>query len=406
MEESAGGEGLGGRARRALALIGASVLVLAGSAGTYLWRSADHPYSGPPPPQTSRPVLVTMAATSERQAWVLVHDSGGPESFLFHTQDGGAHWGRQLSVNGVAMIRFADSRRGVLVNYQTGSQPEAAIPRVFATTDAGDHWRPVAMPRLSLGFSGHPFFLDPDRGWVLGIRPPSGGAPIEEEYVLWRTSDGGRLWERLVSVDATQASDHGVSGRDVISGISFGDSDAGWMVTLGQLGSLAVYATRDGGHEWTRSAVGSAPPGAGAEDWFYPGPPLVSRNGSGMIWVFDRELNQTFLLRTSDGGNSWAEARPAPPAGGLLTVGSVSGAVAWVVGGSRAWVTADSGRSWAVSGSLPGGLGLGAVAPVDASIAWVQGRSMAADSNPTRWTLFRTTDAGRHWNSVTVPSLS
>jgi hypothetical protein len=80
--------------------------------------------------------------------------------------------------------------------------------------------------------------------------------------------------------------------------------------------------------------------------------------------------------------------------------------VGWIASGGGAWVTADSGRSWTRSGALPGGLGLGAIAPVDASVAWAQGQNAAAGLNPTRWVLFRTADAGRHWAPVAVPSLS
>ncbi len=405
MQEEVGREVFTKRAKRALALIGVAVLVLAGSAGAYLWRSADHPYNGLPPPPTSRPVLVSMTATSERQAWVIVHDSGGPESFLFHTDDGGARWHRQLSINGLGVLRFADARRGVLLNYQLGSQPEARIPRAFATMDAGAHWRPVAMPGLSLGFNADPFFLDPDRGWVLGTRAAPGGGPVDAEHTLWRTRDGGRQWEQLLSVDAAHPLDHGVSGRDLIAGINFQDPDTGWMVTLGPAASASVYVTHDGGRDWTRSAVAAALPGAAGQDWLYLGAPQVSSAGKGMMPVFDRDSVQLFVLSTSDGGDSWAGVKSVP-AGGPLNTAFVTGSVAWVANGSGAWVTSDSGRSWLRSADLPGGLALGTVAPADASVAWVQGQKFGAASDPTHWVLFRTADAGKHWRPVNAPSLT
>src|SRR3989442_321591 len=146
MEQDARPEVVTPRAKRALALMGFALVVLAASAGAYLSRSANHPYNGPPPPPTSRPVLISMTSTSQRQLWLIVHDSGGPESYLFHTDDGGAHWRRQLSMSGPGILHFADARRGVLLNYPFGPQPEAVVPRVFATADAGAHWRPVTMP--------------------------------------------------------------------------------------------------------------------------------------------------------------------------------------------------------------------------------------------------------------------
>ena len=404
MQVDAGRQVFTTRAKRALALIGVAILVLAGSAAAYLWRSADHTNSGPPPPPTSRPVLVSMTATSERQAWLIVHDSGGPESFLFHTGDGGDHWQRQLSINGLGVLRFADARRGVLLNYQLGLQPEAAIPRAFATTDAGAHWLPVAMPRLNLGFNADPFFLDPDRAWVLGTRAASRDGPVAEEHILWRTRDGGRHWEQLLRVDAAQPIDHGLSGRDLIAGITFRDPDTGWMVTLGPAESAGVYVTHNGGRDWTRSAIAVAPPGSTGQHWLYLGPLLVSGDGKGMMSVLDRDLVQFFVLSTADGGESWAGPQSAPAAGSLNTA-FVNGSVAWVANGNGAWVTADSGRSWLKSAALPGGMGLGDVAPVDASLVWVQGRKLGADSNPTSWVLFRTSDGGKHWRPVKAPSL-
>jgi photosystem II stability/assembly factor-like uncharacterized protein len=402
MQEDVGREVFTKRARRALALIGLALVVLAGSGGAYLWRSADHPYSGPPPPSTSRPVLVSMTATSSRQAWLMVHDSGGPESFLFHTDDQGAHWRRQLSINGLGVLRFADARRGVLLNYQLGAHPEADIPRAFSTVDAGAHWRSVTMPRLSLGYNANPFFLDPDHGWVVGNRAAPRGGPVNEEHTLWRTRDGGAHWEQMLNVDALQPLDHGVSGRDLIVGISFLDPDRGWMVTLGAAATAALYVTHDGGHNWTRFAIAAVLPALAGE--VYVGLPSVSRDGRGMMSVFDRGGNQFLLLGTSDGGDSWAGPRPVPSAGPLNSA-FVNGSVAWVANGAGAWVTADSGRSWLRSAALPGGMALGDVAPVDASVAWVQGLKNGAQSNPVPWALFHTGDGGRHWRSVAAPSL-
>jgi photosystem II stability/assembly factor-like uncharacterized protein len=403
MQQDARSEVFTPRAKRALALIGFALAVLSGSAGAYLWRTADHPYNGPPPPATSRPILVTMTSTSERQAWLMVHDSGGPESFLFHTDDGGAHWRRQLSINGLGVLRLADARRGVLLNYPLGAQPEAAMPRAFATVDAGAHWRPVTMPRLSLGSSADPFFLDPDQAWVLANRAALRGGPVDEQHALWRTRDGGRHWEQLLNVDAASPLDHGVSGGDLIGGISFADPDNGWMVTLGAAESSAVYVTHDGGRNWTRSALGGLlPPLTGQ---VYLSQPSISRGGRGMMAVFDRGANQLSILGTSDGGDSWARPQPLPTAGPLNSA-FIDGSVAWAANGSAAWVTADSGRTWLRSAALPDGMALGDVAPVDASVAWVQGLKYGSQSSPVPWVLFRTTDAGRHWKPVPAPSLS
>jgi photosystem II stability/assembly factor-like uncharacterized protein len=402
MNQEVGSEVFTPRAKRALALIALGIVAIAGSAGTFLWRTATHPYNGPPPPSTSRPVLVTMTSTSERRAWLVVHDAGGPASYLFHTEDGGASWQRQLSINGVAALRFADGRRGVLLNYPLASEPVAIVPRVFSTADAGAHWHPVSMPRVSSDFNSAPFFLDPDHAWVLATHAASQDVQVVEDLALWRTLDGGRRWEQMVAVDAAHPLDHGVSGKDHISHVSFLDRDTGWMVTQGVAASSVVYVTHDGGRQWTRTAIPIAPSGLKGEDWLYLGDPVVSRGGQGMMSVLDRDANRVWVLRTADGGDSWANPQPVPAAG-TLKLAFVDRSVAWIATGDRAWVTADSGQSWIKGNALPGGMALGQVAPVNSSVAWVQGMQVA--SEPFPWTLFRTRDSGQHWTRVTPPSL-
>jgi photosystem II stability/assembly factor-like uncharacterized protein len=404
MREDAGQEVFTPRAKRALALIGLAFLALGGSAGVSLWRSADHPYNGPAPPSASRPVLVSMTAISERRAWVVVHDSGGPESFLFQTEDGGAHWRRQLSIIGVGVVRFADARRGVLLNYPVEAPPEAGVPRAYVTSDAGASWHPATMPRLTPGFNSVPFFLDPEVGWVLGTRAAPYGGGVAEEITLQRTRDGGRHWEQLLSLDSSSPADHGVSVTDYVAGLNFVDQNTGWMVTWGAAGSSAVYVTHDGGRNWSRTSTAPALEALGRLHWLYLGEPFVSADGHGMMSVFDRDANQVWVLRTPDGGGTWAGLQPVPTFG-PLNLAFVDGSAGWVANGLGAWVTSDSGASWLKSAPLPGGMALGDVAPVSASVAWAQGLPYGAQSNPIPWKLYRTTDGGRHWTPAAVPAL-
>jgi photosystem II stability/assembly factor-like uncharacterized protein len=408
MNDASGASGLNARAKRALGLIGLALLVMAGSAGVYLWRSAAHPYDGPPPPVTSRPVLVTMTASSEKAAWLVVHDSGGPESVVFHTGDAGATWRRQVSINGPGSIRFSDTRRGVLLSWPVGRQAEAGQPQVFRTSDAGDTWQPVTMPQLDHGFSGVPFFLDPDHAWVLASRPAAPGSGQAQELTLWRTQDGGRRWEALVRIDASRPLGHGLSGADQLGAVSFRDPQTGWIVGRGAAANTVVYVTHDGGHEWSAVQLpGAGPgpgPGPGPGDWQYLGDPAVSAGGRGMMPVFDRDANRILMLRTEDGGDTWPGLEPAP-ASGPLKVAMVDGSVGWLSDGTGAWVTADSGHSWIRGEALPAGHSLGGLAPVSASVAWAQGLAFEPRSAPTPWALFLTTDAGKHWTRVPVPSL-
>src|SRR5947207_2564329 len=136
--------GLSPRAVRAIALIGLALVGLAVGAGVYLWSNAPRPYQGPPLPPTSLAVPVSMDWRSATEGWVVVHDAGGPESVVFRTVDAGAHWQRQVSINGPAVVRFTDTRHGTL----RVDASRAGGPQVLRTDDGGVHWDPVATPEL------------------------------------------------------------------------------------------------------------------------------------------------------------------------------------------------------------------------------------------------------------------
>jgi prepilin-type processing-associated H-X9-DG protein len=393
-----------GRPKRALALISLALMMLAVTGGAYVWRGASSTDRAPAPNKAGGAELVDMASISEQEAWVIVHSVGAPESALFHTGDGGASWRRQLSIEGLGAVRFAASRTGVLVNWRLGADPRTSTPRVFSTDDGGTHWRSVTLPQLGPGSRGLPFFLDPDHGWLLATRPTSPGDQ-PPEVNLWRTVNGGRRWEPLLNVDEAHPLSHGVSGGDQLVALSFQDRETGWIVTEGAAADSAVYASHDGGHQWTRVALPAGLPGAAPEDWVYVGIPAVRPDGRGVVPLVDRDASRIWLYQTPDGGLSWVNPEPAPGTG-VVNVAFVDGSVGWASGSSAVWVSGDSGRTWLAATGLTGRFLFGVLAPASSSVAWVQGNELRAGSTTaTAWSLFRTTDGGLHWTRVPAPSL-
>jgi photosystem II stability/assembly factor-like uncharacterized protein len=394
-----------GRSKRALALIGLALVVLAVTAGSYLWRGASSKDGAPVPLKAGGTELVDMASISEQEAWVILHNAGAPESALFHTGDGGASWSRQLAIEGLGSVRFAASGTGVLLNWRLGADPRTSTPRVFSTDDGGIHWRPVGLPQLDVGIRGIPFFLDPDHGWLLAMRP--GSAPDRtDEITLWRTLNGGRGWEPLLKIDDAHPLSHGISAGDQLAAVAFQDRDNGWIVTQGAAASSAVYATRDGGREWTRVALPAGLPAAALEDWVYVGTPAVRADGRGVVPVVDRDANRTWLYETPDDGHTWTNPQPAPGTS-VADVVFVDGTVGWASGTSTVWVSGDSGRTWLSATGLAGNFVFGVLAPASSSVAWVQGIEVKGGlTTGTAWSLFRTIDGGVHWTRVQAPKLA
>jgi photosystem II stability/assembly factor-like uncharacterized protein len=399
-------EGSSARARRALALIAIALVVLASSAGVYLWRSKAGVAPPKPAPSGSAPGLVELTPLSEREAWVILRDGAAPRSVLLHTADGGASWRSMLSIDGFGSLRFTDPRRGVLVSWRPGSEGKPlGVSQVFSTDDGGAHWRPANLPDVGAGFAGIPFYLDPDHGWLLAARARVAGDQSAQDFTLWRTVDGGRRWESLFSIDGSHPFSHGVSGADQLVSVSFQDRDTGWIVTQGTAASAVVYASHDGGRQWEPIPLPAGLPGPGREDYLYLGDPVVSPGGRGVLPVVDRDANRTWLYQTVDGGRAWTNPYFSPGTG-VLTLMFVDGSVGWATESAATRVTSDSGQSWLPGTALPGGLLFGVVAPVSDSVAWAQGLQFDPGSvAPARWAMFRTHDAGLHWTRLTQPGL-
>lgn len=397
-------EGSSARARRALALIAIALVVLAGSAAAYLWRSKTGAAPTRPNEFSAAPVLVDLAPVSEREAWVIRRDNPVSRSVLLHTVDGGGSWRLVLSIDGVGSLRFSDPRRGVLVSWRAGSNGQPIDPsQVLSTDDGGVHWRPVSLPEIGPGFVGLPNFLDPDHGWLLAARPRVPGDQSAQDFTLRRTVDGGRHWETLFTIDGSHPYSHGVSAADQLASVSFRDRDTGWIVTQGTAASTVVYTTGDGGVDWEAVALPAGLPGVAREDYLNLSDPVVSADGRGVLPVVDRDANRTWLYQTPDGGRNWANPYFSPGTG-TVSVAFVDGSVGWASESAVIRVTSDSGQNWLAGTALPGGLEFGAVAPVSASVAWVQGLQFDPGSvQPAGWGIFRTRDAGLHWTRVSQP---
>ncbi|MBJ7614818.1 MAG: hypothetical protein JF924_21220 [Candidatus Dormibacteraeota bacterium] len=390
--------------RRAVALIALALLALASSGGIYLWRSAAIPVTAPPRPFSGPPALVSVTPVSDREAWVVVHDSAASRSVLLHTGDGGASWRPSFSIEGFGTVQVVDGRRALLLGFRGGYQGRPSMPQVFSTDDAGEHWHALTLPEVGKSFRSVPFYLDADHGWLLATHSTVAGDQSPQEVALWRTLDGGRHWGSLVRIDGSHPTSPGISNADQLLSVSFQDGDTGWMATQGVAASAVLYATHDGGRGWQAVPLPAGPPGPAREDWLYVGSPVLSRDGRGVLPVVDRDVNRTWLYQTQDGGASWTNPYYSPGTG-VLNVVFVDGSVGWANDSGAAWVTSDSGRSWLAATGLPGALQFGEVAPVSASVAWVQGVEVGS-GGPARWAMFRTGDAGLHWTRVSQPAIS
>jgi photosystem II stability/assembly factor-like uncharacterized protein len=178
----------------------------------------------------------------------------------------------------------------------------AATAILEGTRDGGRRWQ-VLFRRRGLVL-GHLAFSGPRTGWAIGgpAEAPStmgfGGASVPSQQ-LWQTTDGGASWSLALTVSGA------------ITGLAVGGAGAPWVAVAGPCGKMTcrgkILARR-----------GSQFPLL----WRAPGPVLaLARRGTtgwAEVAVEGSGPVQVELLKTTDGGRSWAVAARLPAALGRL----------------------------------------------------------------------------------------
>jgi photosystem II stability/assembly factor-like uncharacterized protein len=266
--------------------------------------------------------------------------------------------------------------------------------RLLVTTDGGAHFRVIG-PRVSRDTVVDDVdFLDPLHGWVVVWNVDTVRAR------LYRTADGGHTWRSV------EVAGHGVHAG-ASDTIQFLDRLHGWLVVQEPTAPFAtLYVTRDGGAHWR--TVGGLPEVA-----------PVRFQSTRVAWQAGGYFASA-LVRTTDGGRHWRRLRlprPASERGARVAYaqpGFVGGAVLAPVTylrSGRAEVvvfrSADGGASWHAVATLAI---RGGGEPADC----LQDAYSVAFATPTTWwlagapahrpTVYRTTDAGRTWRTMPLPT--
>lgn len=181
---------------------------------------------------------------------------------------------------------------------------------VLLSNDNGATWTPALMGKLS--WRVRPYVLDEKRAWICAG---------EDVPVVWRTTDGGKGWER------SSASKPLFGACDEMF---FLDKKRGWAA-VGSGPARTVYATDDGGDEWeSRGTISLST--AGAVSLAFADKKRGWAAAPGAFWT------------TTDGGATWTPA-PAPPTAIL----PYAAALRYVEERGRGWLLYGTARSEDVS---------------------------------------------------------
>ena len=265
------------------------------------------------------------------------------------------------------------------------------------TLDGGERWEAGRVPGAdSLEFRDVEA-VSADTAYLLS-------AGTGELSRIYKTVDGGRTWMLQHANREPEAFfdcfDFWTSER----GIAFSDAVRGEHLLL---------ATVDGGKTWEQIPVSRLPSALPGEGSFASSGTCVTASGSGRALIGLGNTTATRVLRTDDGGRTWAVAATPVVSGTGAGIGSVVAfdsitAVALggdfgnpASGGERVAITSDGGRTWTAGGvptfagavygaaRVPGASGqlVVAVGPGGADLSRDGGRTWARLDTAAYWSV-------------------
>jgi photosystem II stability/assembly factor-like uncharacterized protein len=257
---------------------------------------------------------------------------------------------------------------------------DASRSALYRTSDGGRTWQrtPVAPTTCNAGAGLSPVFIDPSTGWLERVEPTAPFASLEG------THDGGRTWTKERQLP-------------MVGPVSFVNASDGWQAGGYIRGKGALARSRDAGDEWRRVEV---PLPACCPSWqtTYGLPKFFGADGVLPFSMYRAHKEVVGFDVSADAGDSWLRAatlrlrnvHPNSPS----VVGIGSAASLWVApGGSTIYRTNDAGQTWRPSG-VPTEGDVIQIDPIGGRAAW-----LVMDERQKRM-VFLTQDGGRTWHRV------
>jgi photosystem II stability/assembly factor-like uncharacterized protein len=199
--------------------------------------------------------------------------------------------------------------------YQTGLGINGVS--FYGTGDGGASWQKLGSSPITGAWLDQMTFVDPTHGWLL---VSLGVATGSEGVSVWGTSDGGHTWQELAKSPIPQQSEASgqlPSGCDK-TGLTFKDEKTGWVTAVCAGGSPFLYMTTDGGHLWNRQALPPAPGQTSESLGYSPSvlPPVFPNQTFGLLPVGlslgSGNVRSLVIYATHDGGRTWTATMPIP----------------------------------------------------------------------------------------------
>ena len=260
---------------------------------------------------------------------------------------------------------------------------------ILRTTDGGATWQTLAIAGADKLDFRDIDAVDDRTAYALSI----GSGELSRIY---KTSDAGLTWvEQFVNHDP----------KAFFDAMAFWDAKRGVAVSDSVDGQFVILTTSDGGASWVRVPPAALPPALPNEGFFAASGTNVTVAAPNHIWIGTGAASEARVLRSSDGGRTWALSTTpldAGPSAGIFSIAFSDATHGIVVGGdykaetvagNNAALTADGGATWTAMKGLSGFRSVVAYTPGNGSSIVAIGPSGTDVSS----------DRGRTWTPIPGP---
>jgi photosystem II stability/assembly factor-like uncharacterized protein len=221
---------------------------------------------------------------------------------------------------------------------------------ILRTTDGGASWQTLAVPGAEKLDFRDVDAIDANTAYALSI----GSGELSRIY---KTADGGKTWTQQFANPDPKAFYDAMAFWDARRGIAVSDSVDGQFV---------VVMTEDGGRTWSRLPASRFPPALDNEGFFAASGTNVAVLPPNHVWIGTGAASESRVLRSSDGGKTWATARTplaSGPSSGIFSIAFADAGNGLIVGGDykveagavdNAAMTRDGGATWTAVKGLSG----------------------------------------------------
>ena len=261
--------------------------------------------------------------------------ASGAGGTVLRTADGGATW-QKLAVPDSARLDFRDVDAVSETAAYVLSIGAGQASRIYKTADAGAHWDLQFTNDHPNAFFDAMAFWDAGRGLVMGDS-------VNGQFDILTTRDGGTTWARVPQEKLPPALPHEGAFAGSGTNVAVFGRDQAWIGT-GASTRCRVLRTRDGGATW---AIAETPVAASASAGIFSVAFSDRLHGLTVGGDYRKEKEATDNAAvTADGGVTWTA---------IAGLGGFRSVVAYVPGTKQSWIavgpsgadiTADDGRTW------------------------------------------------------------